>query len=49
MFITYSPLSKSYSDTELSSHPATKNLPSWEMSIEFISFYYISRSVKYEV
>ena len=35
---TYSPFSKSYRATEKSSLPATRYLPSWEMSTEFIYF-----------
>ena len=35
---TYSPFSRSYRATEKSSLPATRYLPSWEMSTEFTSF-----------
>jgi hypothetical protein len=41
--LSYSPRSRSYRETELSSHPATRYFPSCDMSSEFTSFCYKSK------
>jgi hypothetical protein len=49
MLNTYSPFSKSYRATEKSSLPATRYLPSCDISIEFISFYYSNNKIKVKI